>query len=244
MVKTVAIVQARMGSTRLPGKVLKKLGERTVLGHVIERLKAASCIHEIWVATTALDIDDAIVQEAERYRVQVYRGSEQDVLDRYYQTALKAGAGTVVRITSDCPLIDPEVTDQLIQFYYESDCDYASNILDRTFPRGLDAEVIRFETLETAWREAEQPMEREHVTPYIYLHPERFKLASYVGEEDLSHYRWTLDTEEDWLLLQTIFERLPSAESRRTYHEIRKLMEQDPSLYQINAHVEQKKLGE
>ncbi|AGA56413.1 spore coat polysaccharide biosynthesis protein F, CMP-KDO synthetase [Thermobacillus composti KWC4] len=244
MVKTVAIVQARTGSTRLPGKVLKKLGERTVLGHVIERLKAVGSIHEIWVATTTLDQDDAIVHEAEQYRIQVYRGSEQDVLDRYYRTAVEAGAETVVRITSDCPFIDPEITDHLIRFYHESACDYASNTLERTFPRGLDAEVFRIEALQEAWRNANQPFEREHVTPYIYLHPEKFSLASFVAEKNFSHYRWTLDTEEDWLLIQTIYKRLKHNHVCVTYSEIKRLMKQDPSLHLINAHVEQKKLGE
>jgi len=244
MMKTVAIVQARMGSTRLPGKVLKKLGNRTVLGHVIERLKAVGSINEIWVATTTLEQDDVIVQEAKRYRVRVYRGSERDVLDRYYRTAVEAGASTVVRITSDCPFIDPDITDRLIRFYYESDCDYASNTLDRTFPRGLDAEVFRFDTLKAAWHEANLPMEREHVTPYIYRHPDRFRLASYVGEENLSHYRWTLDTEEDWLLIWTIYKKLDESSARMTFQEIKNLMEQDSSLHQINQHVAQKKLGE
>ncbi len=242
--KTVAIVQARMGSTRLPGKVLMKLQNRSVLGHVITRLQAVNPLDEIWVATTNLPIDDVIAVEAEHYGVSVYRGDEQDVLDRYYHTALSAHAQTVVRITSDCPLLDPEITADLIRFYYKCNCDYASNTMKRTFPRGLDVEVFSFQVLETAWRNADQPYEREHVTPYIYLHPEQFRLAAYVGDEDLSHYRWTLDTLEDWELIQIIYERLGQDGKMFTYRDVKDLMRMDPSLAKINAHVEQKKLGE
>ncbi|OUS75128.1 acylneuraminate cytidylyltransferase [Paenibacillus sp. MY03] len=240
--KTVAIVQARMGSTRLPGKVLKQINGLSVLGHVVDRLRRVPSIDELWIATTSKKNDDPIEDEARRLNIQVYRGSEDDVLDRYYRTAKKAGAEAVLRVTSDCPLIEPAVVEDLICLYRESGSDYASNTLERTYPRGLDAEIFSFSALETAWSQASRPYEREHVTPYLYQHPDVFRCATQRGSEDYSHYRWTLDTEEDWELIRTIFEKCRYEGPYITFEDAKVLLFHYPELNKINAHVEQKKL--
>lgn len=241
---TVAIVQARMGSTRLPGKVLKKLADRSVLGHVITRLQAVHEINKIIVATTIAEKDDPIVEEANRYNIKVYRGSEEDVLSRYYESAREVGAGTIVRVTSDCPLIDPEVTGEIIRYFFSQQTDYASNTLTRTFPRGLDVEVFSFDAIEKAYREANKSEQREHVTPYMYQNPQKFKLANYIGERDYSTYRWTLDVQEDWKLIEQIYQKLYKPNQIFSWKEVIHLMQQEPELKLINLHVGQKKLGE
>ena len=202
--RVIAIVQARMGSTRLPGKVLRQLGGQTVISRVIERVRRFSLIDDLLIATTTDPADDAIVKEAGRCGVQVFRGSEDDVVERYYRAACQARADVVVRITSDCPLIDPEVSDYTIQRFLEERPDYASNALERTYPRGLDTEVVMFSALERAWKEASEPYQRAHVMPYLYQNPDKFRLLSVKGEVDFSGYRWTLDTSEDLEFLQQV----------------------------------------
>jgi spore coat polysaccharide biosynthesis protein SpsF len=237
--KVVAIVQARMGSTRLPGKVLMDLGSDTVLSRVVRRLRRARLVNEVVVATTTAAADDAIVLESERLGVSSFRGSEDDVLDRYYHARQEAEAETVVRITSDCPLIDPELVDETIKLFLNEHADYASNVLTRKFPRGLDAEVFTAAALEKAWRDAREPHQREHVTPYLYEHPELFRLVSARGEVDYSFYRWTLDTTADLRLLREIYARFGNHDTFG-WREVIALMEAEPSLTQLNSHVIQK----
>ena len=237
----VAIVQARMGSTRLPGKVLKDLGGDTILARVVHRLRRARLINEIVIATTTSPADDSIVRECERLAVKCFRGSEQDVLDRYYQAAKVLSAEAVVRITSDCPLIDPELVDATVRTFLEKKADYANNVSPRTFPRGLDVEVLTFAGLERAWREAVKPHEREHVTPYFYEHPELFHLTSIQGESDYSAYRWTLDTSEDLELIRAIYSRLGNRDDFG-WHEALAVMEREPELVDLNSHIIQKSL--
>ena len=237
--KTVAIIQARMGSTRLPGKVLMDLGGETVLSRVARRLGQAGQIDEIVIATTTARRDNAIVEECSRLGVPYFRGSEQDVLDRYHGAAWQAGAGAVVRITSDCPLIEPALVDKTIQLFFDRHADYASNVMPRTYPRGLDTEVFSVTALERAWREADAPHQREHVTPYFYEHPELFRLASQQGDRDYSRYRWTLDTAEDLELIRTIVDRFNDRDDFN-WHEVIALMEREPELVRLNAHVIQK----
>src|SRR4030081_1777500 len=175
-----------MCSTRLPGKVLLDLAGASVLSRVLERVRRTNSIDEVLVATTDRPSDDVIVQECLRYQIPIFRGQEEDVLDRYYRAAVSAKADVVVRITSDCPLIDPEVTGKTVQAFLEERPDYASNCLVRTYPRGLDTEVVTVRALERAWREAAKPHQREHVTPYIYGNPGEFRLLSVTGEADYS----------------------------------------------------------
>ena len=235
--KTVAVIQARMGSTRLPHKVLMDLGGETVLARVIRRLSRSRMVSELIVATSDSPGDDAIVRECERLGVSCFRGSEHDVLDRYYQAARAAVAESVARITSDCPLIDAELVDDTVQIFEEQRADYASNVLPRTY-----AEVFTVAALDRAWRQSHEPHQREHVTPYFYEHPETFKLAFTRNESDYSAYRWTLDTAEDLELLRNIYSRFGNQDNFG-WREAVMLMEREPKLAELNAHVMQKSLN-
>lgn len=228
-----------MGSTRLPGKVLMDIGGRTALARVVRRLSRATLINEVVVATSDLHTDDAIVQECKRLGVACFRGSEADVLDRYYWAAKNSDADAVVRITSDCPLIDPQLVDEIIQVFEGRQADYASNVIPRTYPRGLDTEVFTAEALAWAWLEAREPHQREHVTPYFYEHPGTFKIASAAGDADLSHYRWTLDTHEDLDLIRAVYSRFGNRDDF-SWRDVLDLMEREPELSRMNAHIVQK----
>ena len=239
--KIIAIVQARMGSTRLPGKVLMDLGGECVLARVVWRLRRAKLVDNIVIATTDNTSDDAIVAECGRLGAAWFRGSEADVLDRYYQSALALSSEAVVRITSDCPLIDPDLVDGTIRQFQDRNADYASNAIERTYPRGLDVEVFTIAALKSAWRNAKQPYEREHVTPYLYRHPELFRVESVVGTADYSQYRWTLDTPEDLQLLRAIYDRLHNQDNF-TWRDVIALMEREPQIAELNCNVRQKSL--
>lgn len=204
---TVAIVQARMGSSRLPGKVLELFAGKTALAHCLDRTRACAAIDELVVATTTEARDDVLVEVCRAAGWRWFRGSEHDVLDRYYRAAREASATHVVRLTSDCPLTDPDVLTDLIAHYRATGSDYASTSFPRpTFPLGISAEILGFEVLERAWREDKDPAWREHVTPYVYRHPELFRLTGLACEADYTHHRWTLDTPEDARLIRTIFD--------------------------------------
>ncbi len=237
--KVVAVIQARMGSTRLPGKVLKDLSGKTVLARVVERVRRAKLINEVMVATTDLAADDAIVAECRKIPVMVSRGDQEDVLDRYFRAAQLGKADVVVRITSDCPLIDPQVTDKTIAAFLEAQPDYASNVMDRKYPRGLDTEVVSVGALERAWRLARKPYEREHVTPYIYEHPAEFKLLSVTGDVDYSAHRWTVDTPEDLEFMRAVYSRM-DADAEFSGRDVLDLLERQPELVELNRSVVQK----
>ena len=236
--RIVVIIQARMGSTRLPGKVLQDLGGQTVLERVVSRTRRCGLVNEVIVATSVNPADDAIVEACVPLRVRVFRGSEHDVLDRYFRAAEAAQAEVVVRITCDCPLIDPGVSDKTICAFLDARPDYASNVLERTYPRGLDTEVVALEALECAFREAQEPFQREHVTPFFYLHREKFKLLSVKGEHDFSQHRWTLDTAEDLEFLQAVYARLGDRDFN--WQDVLRLMENEPKLAEINRGAVQK----
>jgi spore coat polysaccharide biosynthesis protein SpsF len=240
--RVVAIIQARMGSTRLPGKVLKDLCGATVLARVVNRTTRATLLDEIVVATTVKLADDAIVQECERLSVACFRGDEADVLDRYYRAAQDVSADAIVRITSDCPLIDPKIVDKTVGAFLEARPDYASNTCVPTYPRGLDTEVVTFAALEMAWTSATHPYQRSHVTPYIYENPSKFKILSVTGEEDNSACRWTVDTPEDLEFVRAVYSRL--RDHRFSWGDVLKLIEREPQLAEINREVEQKSLCE
>jgi spore coat polysaccharide biosynthesis protein SpsF len=241
--KVVAIIQARMGSTRLPGKVLKDLEGETVLARVVNRLRGARLINEILVATTDRAADDSIVKECRSLSVMVSRGDQDDVLDRYFRAAQLTKADVVVRITSDCPLIDPEITDRTIAAFLETSPDYASNALVRTYPRGLDTEVMSVKVLGRVWHQARKRYEREHVTPYIYEHPAEFKLLSVTGDADYSRHRWTVDTPEDLELARAIYARLKN-NPMFLWRDVLDLLDREPSLMELNRSVMQKALHE
>jgi spore coat polysaccharide biosynthesis protein SpsF len=239
--KIAVIIQARMGSTRLPGKVLMDLGDKTALARVVSRLRRAKGIDEIMIATTNSTADDAIVRECHQLKVEYFRGSEIDVLGRYYRAARSCAAAAVVRITADCPVIDPQLVDETIRVFQAQRGDFATNVFPRTYPRGLDTEVFTTAALEKAWCDAHDPYEREHVTPYFYRHPELFRLVSQRGQVDYSQYRWTLDTAEDLALLRAIYARFSNRDDF-SWGEGIQLMEREPELAEMNSGVVQKAL--
>ncbi len=241
--RVVAIIQARMGSTRLPGKVLLDIGGEPVLSRVLRRLKRCTRIDQLLIATTTDAADDAIVAACQSFEVEVFRGQQADVLDRYYRAAQFTKAAIVVRITSDCPLIDPDVTDRTISAFLDARPDYASNALQRTYPRGLDTEVMSFETLEQCWSHADLPYQRSHVTPYVYENPEKFKILKVTGSNDCSSHRWTVDTPEDLKFVRAVYERFGNRDDF-SWHEVIAEMERHPELKAINQHIEQKALHE
>jgi spore coat polysaccharide biosynthesis protein SpsF len=240
-VKVVAIIQARMGSTRLPGKVLKDLGGETILAQVVTRARRARLLDQVLVATSVRPIDELIVRECERLSVAYFCGDEVDVLDRYFQAAQLAKADIVVRITSDCPLIDPEVTDKTIRAFLETSPDYASNTMVRTYPRGLDTEVMSLKALARAWEKAREPYEREHVTPYLVEHPSEFVLQSVTGDEDYSQHRWTVDTPQDYEFAKAVYNRL-GAKTLFSWRDVLDLLDHAPDLLELNRSVSQKPL--
>jgi len=242
-VKISAVIQARMGSTRLPGKVLMDLGGKTVLARVVDRLRRATLVNEIVVATTDSIADDAIIQECSRIEVASLRGSEDDVLDRYYHASLQTAAEGVVRITSDCPLIDPQIADETIRSFLDLRPDYASNALDRTYPRGLDTEVMTCDALSCAWREAHLSYQRAHVTPYLYENPDRFDILAVRGHFDYGDQRWTLDTPQDLAFIRAVYERLGNNDSF-TWHDALVVLQREPELIELNRGVMQKALHE
>ena len=263
---TIAIIQARMGSSRLPGKVLLDLSGKPMIQHVVERVWRARTIHSVIIATTTHSSDDPVVDFAGVRHVPCYRGSLYDVLDRYYQAAKTRRADVIVRITADCPLIDPAVIDQTVQLV--TDCrspitDFACNRLPppfrRTFPIGLDVEACTFAALERAWREATEPFHREHVMPFLYegvtLLPDKpatgpyslatgaslrgFRIAQLHHQPDYGSLRWTVDTSEDLAFAREIFTRLGN-QTDFTWYDVLEIVQKHPELAQINATVRHK----
>jgi spore coat polysaccharide biosynthesis protein SpsF len=242
--KIAAIIQARMGSTRLSGKVMKEIHGKTVLAHVIERVKQSKKLDDVIIATTILDRDNAIEKEAIKNKAKVFRGSEEDVLSRYFYAAKENNIDVIVRITSDCPLIDPIVVDKILDFYISNDYDIVTNasgdLSKRTYPRGLDTEIFSFKLLEDAFVNAKKKYQREHVTPYLYENSN--SIYYYMNNIDYSKYRWTLDTEEDYELIEKIYKSLYKGKHDFYLEDVSELFKQNPELYNINAHVEQKKI--
>ena len=234
-----------MGSTRLPGKVLKTILGKTVILWDLERVSLSKLINDIVVAIPVGKENDIIADTIQNHNpgILISRGSEDDVLDRYYNAAKKSKAEIVVRITSDCPLIDPVVVDKVIEQFLNIDCDYCSNSLKRTYPRGLDTEVFSFDVLVKAWREAKKDYEREHVTPYIIENPEKFKLINVSNDIDLSQHRWTLDTKEDFEFIKEVYQKIYPEKHIFFMDDILELLNREPELIDINKHVEQKKIN-
>jgi spore coat polysaccharide biosynthesis protein SpsF len=230
-----------MGSTRLPGKALASIGARPMLDWVARRVSRASLVDSIVVATTTDARDDSIVRFCDESGYTSFRGSEQDVLDRYWNAALASKADVIVRITSDCPLIDSEVIDLVIDRFLASgeEIDYAANTLEpRTYPRGLDVEVFSRAALERAWLEDTRPESREHVTPYIYLTPGRFRTLRVGGANDYSGHRWTVDTPEDLAFARAVYAEFPDGEFG--YRDVLELLSLRPEVALLNAGVKQK----
>ena len=243
--RIVAIVQARMGSTRLPGKVLLPFGAGTALESVVRRVRAVHALEMVVVATSTDPADDAVAEECRRIDVDSFRGPVDDVLGRFHGAAMEFGAQAVVRITADCPLIDPGVTGAMVSAFPGAGVDYYSNTVQRTFPRGLDTEIVTSAALKRAFLEAKETFEREHVTPYFYRHPELFAIKAYLDPAgaDRSGMRWTLDTSEDYAALSAIVNGFPK-NAQPGYAEILDFLKGHPEIGEINANVRQKSLGE
>ncbi|SET07614.1 spore coat polysaccharide biosynthesis protein SpsF [Oceanobacillus limi] len=242
--KIVAIIQARMGSTRLPGKIMKKVLNKPLFEYQIERVKRSKLIDEIVVATTTKKSEQPIINLCEHLSIPYFRGSEDDVLSRYYEAARKYQADVIVRLTSDCPIIDPVIIDKVVNAFLtnKEKYDYASNTLKRTYPRGMDTEVFPIDVLEKAHNEANFKSEREHVTPYIYNNPLEFNLLSVENSNNASKYRWTVDTKEDLLLISRIISTLYKRNDKFNLKEILELIHQNPNWSKINETVEQKSI--
>jgi spore coat polysaccharide biosynthesis protein SpsF len=239
MKRTLVVVQARTGSSRLPGKVLLPAAGAPLLLRMMERVLDAETPFEIAVATTTDGADDAIVSLCEMHDLPVFRGHPTDLLDRHYQAAVAARADIVVKIPSDCPLIDPAAIDRVLGAFDATPCDFASNLHPGTWPDGNDVEVMTFEALETAWREATQPHEREHTTPFLWDQPERFDVVNVAWESgrDLSEtHRLTIDYPEDYELIAAIYDALWTPRNRVfSVDEIVTLLDEQPALRAINA---------
>jgi spore coat polysaccharide biosynthesis protein SpsF len=238
------VIQARMGSTRFPGKVLLDLGGLPLIGRMVERIERVKTPARIVVAATTDSIDDALVDVCQAAGIQVFRGHPTDLLDRHYQAAVEYNAEVIAKVPSDCPLIDPDVIDAVFRRFFSDDCDYASNLHPATYPDGNDVEVMSRAALEEAWCEAVLPMDREHTTPFIWERPERFRIANVTletgpdgaSERDYSmSHRWTLDYPEDYELIRRIHEELSPANPAFGLYDILALLERKPELMEINT---------
>jgi spore coat polysaccharide biosynthesis protein SpsF len=252
-----AIVQARMGSSRLPGKVLLDIAGQPMLARVVERARRAKTVSEVLVATTTDPADDGVADLCRQRRYPCYRGSLYDVLDRYYLAARSFEAEVIVRLTADCPLIDPGVIDEVVNKFlgmpeneppfahhhpqFLIPYDFAANRLPppwgRTYPIGLDVEVCTFLALERAWKEADQPYQREHVMPYLYEREGRFRVLLVNHNLDYGHLRWTVDTLQDLELIRQVYSRFAGREDF-TWLDVLALFEREPELARINAQVQ------
>ncbi|OHB19565.1 MAG: acylneuraminate cytidylyltransferase [Parcubacteria group bacterium RIFCSPHIGHO2_01_FULL_56_18] len=238
--KTVAIIQARMSSTRLPGKVLANILGKPLLFYVVERARACPLLDEVLVATTDEVADDMVVYFCREEGIPFFRGDPDDVLKRYADAARFCNADIVVRITADCPLIDPEIIGKVIEQFRKGQCDYATNVLNRTYPRGLDTEVFSREILERLDCSVHDSEDREHVTRYIYCHPSKFRIASVTHPKDFSQHRWTVDTLDDLAFVRTVYAHF--GHHTFSWRELTDILKDHPEWCALNQHVPQKPL--
>jgi spore coat polysaccharide biosynthesis protein SpsF len=232
--KISVMIQARTGSSRLPEKVLSKIENKSMIWHVINRVKKIKSVQQIALITTKEKSDKVLLDIAENEGIIGFTGDIEDVLNRHYQCAQKISADPIIRITSDCPVIDPCIIEEMLQFFLKNDFDYVSNIHPATYPDGLDVEIFSFETLEKTVLNAKLNSEREHVTPYIEKHPELFKIYNFENNTDLSQIRLTVDQKEDLELIQKIYSMF-SPKNDFGYEDIMKLLSKHSELLKINS---------
>ena len=206
--KVTCIIQARTRSERLPNKVLKEIENLPMICHIINRVKKAKNIDQIILATSNTDTDKILLDIAKKFKIIGFAGDEKDVLDRFYNAAITYAANPIVRITGDCPLVDPILLDKMVEFYQANDYDYMSNTIERTFPDGLDIEIFSSEILEISNKEAKWLSEREHVTPYILKNQNDFRIYNYKNKQNLSNLRWCVDEEDDLIMIRKIFQEM------------------------------------
>jgi len=247
LTKFIAVIQARVGSKRFPHKVLKNIQKKPILHYVIKQTQASKFIDDILIATTINKQDDQIVNFCKENNYNFFRGSENDVLDRYYKCAKKNNLKQIIRITADCPLIDPQVIDLVISKFENENFDYVSNNIIKkrdkwldskcNFPQGMTVEISTFTALEKAWYNAKKPSEREHVFPYIQFHPELFSISNVVHQKDLSNIRCSIDRIEDLKFVEEIIKRLPEKTEFITIKDILKIIDKEPKLLETNSHI-------
>ncbi len=240
------MIQARLASSRLPAKILLDLGGTTALERCLRRVRQFKHVSEAVIATSHLPQDDVIAAVAKRLGARVIRGSETDVLSRFAKAAAETQAEAIVRCTSDCPLLDPAISSSVIERFLaaQPQADYAANVLERKYPRGLDTEIFSRSALDQANRDATASDEREHVTLHLYRRPQTFKLLPVVPSDEVDHSskRWTLDTLDDYRFLHAVFERLGATADTATMSDVLALLEREPELSALNSHITQKHL--
>ena len=236
----VTVVQARTTSTRLPRKVLLSVCGKPLLVRMVERVMAAENAGQVIIATSTNPDDDAIEELCKKENIPCFRGHPTDLLDRHYKAALKYNADAVVKIPSDCPLIDPHIIDKVIQHYIDrkEQVDFVSNLHPATYPDGNDVEIMSFAAIEKAWNEAKKELEREHTTPYIWENPDKFKIDNVIWESSLDYsttYRWTIDYEEDYIFIRTVYEELFYKKPNFSLYDILNLLQEKPYIAEINS---------
>lgn len=241
----IAIIQARMSSQRLANKVIADIAGKPMIWHVVNRVKSANKIDKVILATSDKSSDQPIVEIASQMGINSYAGSESDVLDRYYQTAKKYKADVIVRITGDCPLVDPNIINETVEHFLNNKFDYVSTAhtsesMDSTYPDGLDTEVFNFNSLAKAWKEAKLESEREHVTPYIWKNPQIFKIDNWQGKgghKNYSKMRWTVDEERDLKFVREVYKKLYSNKNIFYMQDVLDLLKKHPELLEINSDI-------
>lgn len=231
-----AIIQARLSSSRLPGKVLKPILGRPMLELQLERIKRINGLDTVIVATSDREEDSAIADLCHQLDIPCFRGDLDDVLARFYHCAKENNLEHVIRLTGDCPILDPDIVSSLIEYYLNGEFDYCNNFEACTYPDGLDCEIFSFNVLEQAFEQAQKPSEREHVTPFIRNHP-NYKKGEIKGDEDISHLRWTVDNPEDFELITAVYENLYQQNPLFDTSDVLALVKQQPSLATINTHI-------
>ncbi len=240
VINIVTVIQARMGSSRLPNKVMMCLAGKPLILRMVERVKLSPLCGTVVVATTKEEKDDCIYSLCKNENIEIYRGHSTDLLDRHYKIGLKYDADVVVKIPSDCPLIDPSVITKTIKFYLDNSdkFDFISNLHPATYPDGNDVEVISIESLKSAWRYAARNFEREHTTPYIWENPEKFRIGNVTWETGLDYsttHRWTIDYEEDYVFIKKVYDELYNMKNNFSMYDILMLLSEKPYLQEINA---------
>ncbi len=235
--KVVSIIQARRASSRFPDKIFKELGHKPLLWHVVNRIKPARSVDEILIATTTHERDDKIAEWGEKNGIRVFRGSEENVLSRYMEAAKWANADIIVRITSDDPFKDYRLIDRCVEVMKVNRCDFVCNNMPPSFPEGLDIEVITFSALKISNENASSDFEREHVTQYIHKNLDKFKVENISSSENLSHHRWTIDTEEDYLFVCKVYDFFENKKELFLPEDIYPLLEKNPLWLEINNKV-------
>jgi spore coat polysaccharide biosynthesis protein SpsF len=238
----VTVIQARTGSTRLSNKVMRPLAGKPLLARMVERVMAADLAGSVVVATTTDSSDDPIAALCLEEGFHCYRGDAYDLIDRHYRAGQEWNAGTVIKIPSDCPLIDPRVIDRVVAYYLDhpGQFDYVSNLHPATYPDGNDVEIMTMDALETAWREASRPMQREHTTPYLWENPDRFRVGNVAWESGLDYsmtHRWTLDYQEDYLFVSAVYEALYPSNPRFSLKDVLAFLVAHPEVESLNRHL-------